>query len=216
MIKWWIDASFAVHPDMRSHTGATMSLGKGSPISLSQKQKINTKSSTEAELVGVDDAMPLVIWTRNFLEAQGFTVSDNVLYQDNMSSMQLKKNERASSGRRTRHINIRYFFITDRVKSGEICIEHCPTNEMIGDFFTKPLQGAKFCKFRQLILNEPPDVDLVNKPVPQECVGECSYADVVRRGLAHYPMTSSKVKLVRFGTAVDGYTNLKVSGPGST
>jgi hypothetical protein len=62
-ICWWVDASFAVHHDMRSHTGATMSLGKGSPISLSRKQRLNTKSLTEAEVVGVDDAMPLVVWT---------------------------------------------------------------------------------------------------------------------------------------------------------
>jgi hypothetical protein len=65
-VKWWIDASFAVHPDMRSHTGNTMSLGKGSVYLTSRKQRINTKSSTKAELVGVDDSMPLVIWTRNF------------------------------------------------------------------------------------------------------------------------------------------------------
>jgi hypothetical protein len=62
-VKWWIDASFAVHPDMKSHTGRTMSLGKGSIYSMSQKQRLNTKSSMEAELVGVDDGMPLVIWT---------------------------------------------------------------------------------------------------------------------------------------------------------
>jgi Reverse transcriptase (RNA-dependent DNA polymerase) len=66
-VKWWIDASFAVHPDMRtSHTGNTMSLRRGSVYSTSRKQQINTKSSTEAELVGVDDSMPLVVWTRNF------------------------------------------------------------------------------------------------------------------------------------------------------
>jgi len=84
-IKWWIDAAFAVHRDMRSHTGITMSLGKGSPISSSLKQKINTKSSMEAEVVGVDDAMPLVIWTRNFLEGQGYTVQDNVVYQTTLA-----------------------------------------------------------------------------------------------------------------------------------
>jgi hypothetical protein len=71
-VKWWIDASFAVHQDMKSHTGGTMSMWKGSVYSLSQKQHINMKSSTEAELVGVDDGMPLVIWTHNFLMAQGF------------------------------------------------------------------------------------------------------------------------------------------------
>jgi hypothetical protein len=82
-IKWWIDASFTVHPDMHSHRGATMSLGKGSPISISTKQKLITKCLTEAELVGVDDAMALVVWTRNFLQAQGFIIEDNVVYQDN-------------------------------------------------------------------------------------------------------------------------------------
>jgi hypothetical protein len=71
-IKWYVDASFAVHPDMQSHTGATMTLGKGAVYSISTKQKINTKSSMEAELVGVNDAMPLVMWTQNFLQGQGY------------------------------------------------------------------------------------------------------------------------------------------------
>jgi hypothetical protein len=186
-IRWWIDASFAVHRDMRSHTGASMSLGKGSPISLSRKQKLNTKSSTEAEVVGVDDAMPLVIWTRNFMEGQGYTVNDNIVYQDNKSAILLEKNGRASSSRRTRHINIRYFFVSDRVKNGELSIEYCPTDEMIGDFFTKPLQGAKFRKFRQLVLNLPKDIPLCTGKAAQECVGNRSYAEVVRGG-AHGPI----------------------------
>jgi hypothetical protein len=91
MIRWWIDASFAVHRDMKSHTGIAMSLGKGCPVSTSTKQKINTKSSTEAELVGVDDGMGLITWTRNFLHEQKFTVSGNVIYQDNQSAILLEK-----------------------------------------------------------------------------------------------------------------------------
>ena len=110
-------------------------------------------SRTEAELVGVSDMLPQVIWTRHFLEAQGYNVDESIVYQDNMSSILLEKNGRASSGKRTRHINIRYFFVTDRVKSGELGIQYCPTEEMIADFFTKPLQGAKFRKFRDLVLN---------------------------------------------------------------
>jgi Reverse transcriptase (RNA-dependent DNA polymerase) len=180
-IKWWIDASFAVHPDMRSHTGNTMSLGKGSVYSTSKKQRINTKSSTEAELVGVDDSMPLVVWTRNFLMAQGFEISDNVVFQDNQSAMLLEQNGRASSGRRTRHINIRYFFVTDRVKNGEVRIEYCPTGEMVADFFTKPLQGSLFRKLRGMILNESGQGAAVGAAPSQECVGKVrSYADVVR------------------------------------
>jgi hypothetical protein len=180
-IRWWIDASFAVHPDMHSHTGSTMSLGKGSVYSTSKKQRINTKSSTEAELVGVDDSMPLVIWTRNFLLAQGFDISDNVVFQDNQSAILLEKNGRASSGRRTRHINIRYFFVTDRVKTGEVRIEYCPTGEMVADFFTKPLQGSLFRKLRGMILNDSGEGPVVGVAPSKECVGKVrSYADVVR------------------------------------
>jgi hypothetical protein len=87
--------------------------------------------------------MPLVIWTRNFLTDQGYHVRDNVVYQDNQSTILLAKNGRASSGRRTRHIDIRYFFVTDRVKNNEMRIEYCPTADMVGDFFTKPLLIAR-------------------------------------------------------------------------
>jgi hypothetical protein len=153
IVKWWIDASFAVHKDMKSHTGGTMSLGKGSAYSASTRQKLNTKGSTEAELVGVNDLMPQVLWTRYFLEAQGYGVKDVKLYQDNQSTILLAKNGRSSSGRRTRHINIRYFFVADRVKSGEVSIDYCPTGSMTGDFFTKPLQGVLFQKFRAEVLN---------------------------------------------------------------
>jgi len=64
--KWWVDSSYAVHPDMKSQTGIYMTLGKGATYTASCKQKLNTKSSTEAELVAVDDAMGQVLWTRHF------------------------------------------------------------------------------------------------------------------------------------------------------
>jgi hypothetical protein len=156
VIKWWVDSSFAVHRDMRSHTGGTFSLGKGSPYSTSTRQKLNTKSSTEAELVAVDDVMPLILWTRYFLEAQGYGVQENKVFQDNQSAMLLEKNGRRSSGRRTRHINIRYFFVTDRIQSKEVAVEYCPTGDMLADMFTKPLQGSAFRRFRDAVLNIQP------------------------------------------------------------
>ena len=70
-IRWWVNASFAVHPDMKIHPGAMMSMGQGAAISVSKKQKLNTKSSTESDLVGVDDYMPMIIWVEYFLDAQG-------------------------------------------------------------------------------------------------------------------------------------------------
>jgi hypothetical protein len=151
-IKWWVDASFAVHADMKGHTGGTLSLGHGSVYSTASGQKIVGRSSTEAELIGVYDVLPQVLWTRYFLEAQGMTVNDNVVYQDNKSSILLETNGKASSSKRTRHVNIRYFFVKDRVASGEVRIEYCPTDQMIADYFTKPLQGAPFYKLRDAIM----------------------------------------------------------------
>jgi hypothetical protein len=148
IIKWWFDASFATHDDCRGHTGATMSLVKGSIIRMSKKQKINTRSSTECELVGDDDAMPQVMWTRYFIEAQGFGIDDNILAQDNLSTMLLEKNGKQSSSKQTKHIRVRYFFIKDRVANNDISIRHCPTGEMLAEHFTKPLQGSLFRKFR--------------------------------------------------------------------
>ena len=152
VLLWYVDASFAVHPNMRSHTGGGLTMGRGFPIVTSTKQKLNTRSSTESEVVGVDDMMPVVVWSRYFLMAQGYGVTQNLLLQDNRSSMLLEKNGRASSGKRTRHINIRYYFVTDRVNMKEIEIEWCPTKEMVADFMTKPLQGSHFRRLRDLIM----------------------------------------------------------------
>ena len=154
VVKWFVDASFAVHADFKSHTGGAMTYGRGVPISISRKQRLNTRSSTEAELVGVDDASNMILWTRLFLEEQGYRVPCNIVYQDNKSAILLETNGKRSSSKRTRAINIRYFFITDQVEKGNIQIKHCPTNLMIGDFFTKPLQGKKFEFFRDLILGK--------------------------------------------------------------
>ena len=117
------------------------------------KQKLNVKSSTEGESVGTDDTLPQVLWTNYFLKAQGFKSKGTVMYQDNMSTMLMLKNGKASTTRRTKHINVRYFFITDRIKNGEFTIEHCPTGKMLADFFTKPLQGKKIIEFRNKIMN---------------------------------------------------------------
>ena len=131
-----------------------MTIGTSALIAMSTKQKLDTTSSTEAELVGVSDSMPFNMWATYFFKAQVCGVSKynmgkrNVLFQDNESCIKFANNGKASSSKRTRHINIRYFFVTYRVKKKEIEINYCLTKEMIGDFFTKPLQGASFTKFR--------------------------------------------------------------------
>ena len=154
VVKWYVDASFAVHPDYRSHTGAVMTLGEGSIIAMSKKQKLNTRSSTEAELVGADDAATMILWTGLFMEQQGYSLNKNILFQDNKSAILLEINGKKSAGKRSRALNIRYFFLTDQVEKGNLKIEYCPTENMIGDYMTKPLQGEKFRKFRKSIMGE--------------------------------------------------------------
>lgn len=153
VLKWWVDGPYAVHEDFKSHTGGTFTMGLGGITNISTKQKLVTKSSTEAELVATNDVMPQILWTRYFLETQGYGVKGNKLYQDNMSAMLLEKNDKWSSSKKTKHINIRYFFIKDRIDAGELTVKHCPTEKMVADMHTKALQGAKFFEFRKLILN---------------------------------------------------------------
>ena len=166
IIRWWIDASYAVHNDMKGHTGATLSLGKGSVYSGSWKQRLVARSSTESELIGVYDALPQVLWTKQFLEEQGWSNSATVMYQDNTSSILLERNGRSSSTKRTKHMNIRYFYVTEKVRNKTFHVTHCPTDEMVGDFFTKPLQGSLFLKMRNYIMgNEEPGYQALPRSV---------------------------------------------------
>ena len=84
----------------------------------------------------------------------------------------LAKNEKTSSGKTTKHIDIRYFFVTDMIGSNKLTLEYCPTGEMLGDFFTKPVQGALFIKFRKYILNlEHDDISAYSPERSHECIG---------------------------------------------
>jgi hypothetical protein len=103
-IRWYVDASHQTHEDCRSHTGAILTLVCGAVSSSSTKQKLNTKGSTETEIVGLFDKTSDNLWTSNFLEAQGYTITANYVYQDNMSILSLAKNGHVLSSKRTKHI----------------------------------------------------------------------------------------------------------------
>ena len=79
------------------------------------------KSSTKTEIVGVYDKSDDILWTRHFLEAQGYTITNNIIFQDNMSSLSLEC---------TKHIKARYFFTKHYFDSGEINLRYCPTKQM--------------------------------------------------------------------------------------
>ena len=86
------------------------------------------------------------------MESIGYKIDKNILYQDNKSAILLEEKGRKSCGKRNCALNVRYFFVTDQVEKGNMEIKHCPSENMIGDFFTKPLQGSKFREFRRDIL----------------------------------------------------------------
>lgn len=124
------------------------------PITGSNKQKLNKCSSTEMELVASHNFMPQILWTNYFLEAQGYKTNTAILYQDNKSTMLLKKNSSKLSSKCTKHIHCQYYFITPNcINNNKLTMEYCPTSEMVANYFTKPLQGKLFLKFCHIIMD---------------------------------------------------------------
>ena len=129
-----------------------MSTGIGIIHGKASKQKMNTKSTTESEIVGVSEYIPYKIQMINILKGQGYDIDKKVLYQDNESAIRLIKNGRNSCTGNSRHISIRYFFVKDRVDKGEFTVEYCNTLAMLADYFTKPLQGELFRRLRRVVM----------------------------------------------------------------
>jgi len=171
---WFVDTAFTVHPDFKSHTSGAMTLGRGCTLNGSRKQKLNTRSSTEAKLVGADDMSQLIFWAKLFMEARGYEIQHNILYQDNKSTILLLENGKSSSSKRTCALNIRYFYLTDQIEKGNIEVHYCPMDKMVADYNSNPLQGKPFNFLRRMLLGH----DIIPFPssaadcVRQECVGQ--------------------------------------------
>jgi hypothetical protein len=150
-VNVFCDASFAVHKNMRSHTGALITVGKSAVFYKCNKQKLNAKSSTEAELIALSDILPQAINTANFIQEQlGMRVIPK-FHEDNQSTIAMVKNGRPLA-ESTRHINIRYFMISDYLNQDLIDMDYIETDNQVADFYTKPLQGAAFIRHRNYIL----------------------------------------------------------------
>ena len=124
-LQTWIDASYATHRDMRGHTGGIISMGHGTVIDGCSKQKINTKSSTESEIVGVSDFLPYTMWVSYFFKGQGYALKRNIFYKDNTSAIKMLKNDKESCESKSRQIRIRYFFTKDKIEEGKVEIRYC-------------------------------------------------------------------------------------------
>jgi hypothetical protein len=119
-INWYIDGSHQIHEDCQGRTGSLVTFGAGAVASSLSKQKCNTKSSTETEIIALHDKLSDVIWMRYFIECQGYDIDECIIFQDNMSALSLEKNGRMSSSKRTKHIKAKYFLIKDYYNTGEI------------------------------------------------------------------------------------------------
>ena len=143
-----IDAAYGVHMDGKSHTGCTITIGDRGPCYFrSAKQRIVTKSSTEAELVALSDSANVPIHINRFLRAQGYDSPPAILYQDNKSAMALIANGRSTSDL-TRHILLRHFWVTERAKINEVKIVHLPSPKMSANLLSKAVQGKQFLSER--------------------------------------------------------------------
>jgi hypothetical protein len=132
---------------------------RGSTSSYLRKIKLNTRSSTETELLAADMYMLEMLWSLNFIWGQGYEAECVRLYQDNISSQLLIKNGRMSSRRKTKHMKSKFFFVKDRVDEGEIKVINCLGEEMWADVLTKPLQGMAFRKMCSELMNCPVNYD---------------------------------------------------------
>ena len=164
---WYVDALYGTHSDCKVHTGMIMAMGFGALMSMTKRHKINVKSSTEAELVGLDDDLGDILWGKYFLEALGYHISHNIFHQDNKSTILLATNGTCS--KKTNHIKHKLFLVKDKSYGGDMEIKWTPTEKMWCDILTKPKQGQVFWEFREYLMNvlddyEDEDERLFNRP----------------------------------------------------
>jgi hypothetical protein len=144
-ITAYADAAYGVHPDARSQTGIFISIEQGPLMWKAIKQKCVTKSSCEAEIIALSDIVSLTIWVRDLLNSIGMYDGQPVtIYEDNKAAINLVS-DGASTTERTRRVHIWNNFIGQFIDSKEIEVIYCPTQKMIADIFTKPLDTAQFC-----------------------------------------------------------------------
>jgi hypothetical protein len=139
------DASYSCHEDGYGHSGIVCRLGGSTIFARSSKQRLIAKSSTEAELLALNTAVDEVLYLRNLLEEYGYPPKRPTrIWQDNKSAIIMA--ERGELGtKRTKHFNVRHFFVTGTIKQGHVTLEHKPGKQIDADALTKaflPMEAA--------------------------------------------------------------------------
>lgn len=149
-LEVWVDASFASNKDGKSHTGCIIKLGGAMIWWKSSKQKIVTKSSTEAEIVGLSDTLSMVVWLDRLLESLGYRGNIPTVYQDNLGSIHITSTG-LTNNERTRHINVRDLWTNELKEHKRFTLKYCPTERMLSDGLTKTLTRDKTKELEKMI-----------------------------------------------------------------
>jgi hypothetical protein len=154
----FVDASYATHSDMKGHSGCLIFDEAGNLLyASSTKQKLMSKSSTDAEIIAVHSSMNSIEELRDLFNELNGDINPVCLYQDNLSAKFLMEHGDSSSDK-SKHMKIRYFYIKEKVDETIINIQYRDTNRMWADLLTKPLtQKKKFFDCRSIIMNCQPN-----------------------------------------------------------
>lgn len=155
VLSGFSDAAWANDDGRKSTSGFVTKIGNSMVTWKTSKQKVVALSSTEAELISLTETAKEIIWIKRLLdhvELYGRDMVDKskpvVIHEDNTSTIELSKHHGFHS--RTKHIDIRYHFIRDKVLDGSLGVKYCPTGDMVADMFTKALAAPAFTKLRKL------------------------------------------------------------------
>ncbi len=103
----------------------------------SAKLKSVVKHTTESELVNLTDESTLVLWSTKWILSQGHKLGSTLIYQDKESMLPLMDTGRTSK-QRTKHLNVRYFYMRDRIQKEELHLDYLPTGSMTAELMMKP------------------------------------------------------------------------------
>ena len=144
----------------KSVSASVITLGRGAIHVKVAKQSFVANSSTYAELGAANDAIIPASHHQQVLENRGLTgkgIKPGKFKEDNTATIQLIKNGRSLNAK-TKHIKLKYYFIKQYFDTGDFVLEYCPTEDMVADILTKPMQGKLFFKLRALLLGHIPMV----------------------------------------------------------
>ncbi|SGY45605.1 BQ5605_C001g00307 [Microbotryum silenes-dioicae] len=145
------DASFADDPESRRSVGAYASMLAGGVISWqSNQQSMIATSTTKAEILSASSATREAIWLRRLAGDVGIPQAQpTIIQEDNAACIQIAKDP--VDHMRTKHFDIAHLFVRERVASGEVELEYCPTHVNAADIMTKPLGFQRFDQLRALL-----------------------------------------------------------------